>query len=119
MLRSGQGAVRQIASASLHVVSIRRAGECDESRLRYLSPPYNYGLPAPAPGNLFGPELTGCSMTPDNRHGADGCEFAKASKIFRVLRISRPCSAIYELRGVKTWPSICRCRSWWSMTTTP
>src|ERR1019366_9803813 len=119
MLRSGQGAVRQIASASLHVVSIRRAGECDESRLRYLSPPYNYGLPAAAPGNLFGPELTGCSMTPDNRQGADGCELAKRRRFFACYEYLARVRQFANCAELKTWPSICRCRSWWSTTTTP
>jgi two-component system chemotaxis response regulator CheY len=40
-------------------------------------------------------------MTTGNRHGADEREFEKASKIFRMLRISRLCSATCELRGVK------------------
>jgi hypothetical protein len=35
-----------------------------------------------AAGNLFVPELTGCSTTADIRHRADGHEYAEASKIF-------------------------------------
>jgi hypothetical protein len=43
---------------------------------------------------LFSRELTGCSMTADNCHGADEREFERASEIFCRLRISRPRSAI-------------------------
>jgi hypothetical protein len=44
--------------------------------------PYYYGPGAMASGNLFVPELTGCSTTADIRHRADGHEYAEASKIF-------------------------------------
>jgi hypothetical protein len=47
-----------------------------------LPSPYNYPLPAAAPANLFGAELTGCSMTADNCHDADEREFKKASNFF-------------------------------------
>jgi hypothetical protein len=51
--------------------------------------PYNYGTTARRK-NLIQAELTGCSMTPDNCHGADGHEFAKAPGTFRMPSTNIP-----------------------------
>jgi two-component system chemotaxis response regulator CheY len=51
--------------------------------------------------DLFDPELTRCSMTADNCHGADGCRFEKSGGEFSYATRGHPCSAICEARGVR------------------
>jgi two-component system chemotaxis response regulator CheY len=72
-----------------------------------LFTPYNYGQPGGSAADLSGPELTRCSMSPDNCHGADGCEYEKSgeilfaccahSPVFSGLRIARSIDMAFDL----------------------
>jgi hypothetical protein len=64
-------------------------------------------------------ELTRCSRSTDNCRSADEREFRSAWTDVRVPRMFRPGFGWIATCGVRTWPLICRCRFWWSMTTTP
>jgi len=110
MLRNGQDPVQRIASPAMGVV--KASSLRSSAVLNFHRPRTTAGLLF-APADSFRAELTGCSMTPDNRHGADGPELEAASKIFLPLRISRPCSASFTNDAeFQTWPLIYRCRSW-------
>jgi len=54
-----------------------------------------------ASGNLFVPELTGCSTTAAIRHRADGHEYAEASKIFACHEYLPAFGNLFELRGAR------------------
>ena len=117
------------AAASAHALAPDRCRDDDAQRrltrhraavTRAIaqSPPYNYGQ-ARLRGDLCAPELTRCSRTPDSCHGADGCEFEKSIETLSLLRAFTRVRLFAICAELKTWPLICRCRSWWSMTTAP
>jgi hypothetical protein len=78
---------------------------------------YHCGPPSIV-GGFVEPELTGCSMNPDNCRNADERKFNQRRRKFARSTCFAGNRQL-ERRGATTWLLICRCRSWWSMTTTP